>query len=741
MKRRFIILLALSFIFGSLLSVVTALVVPGQALADEINGKWINQNTIRVTGSLSESKVIGTYKRLESAERAVVFIRQGDNQNCLNGGTRADLRDFGQKGQTAKIYFYKSGPGGLTCGAGQPTYIVTLENHDVAKALFSEDDEEASASGAECDARGGFAWLFCGIMEWIVDTVESIEKKIIEPFLKVDPLLFRQENNPTYAVWQQVRNLANIFFVLAFFFIIFANTLSFNIDAYTIKKMLPRLVAAAVLVQISYFLAAFAIDFFNVLGAGVGDLLLQPLKALDLPQIGNSDFTTLASFAGLGLALGSIILISGEVFLIAIGALLVILGVFITLVFRQVLITLLIIMGPMAFAMWILPNTEGFFKLWYRSFLKALLMYPLIMILFAAGKIFAAATLVGSSGGLASGEFRVWISIVANIIPLALIPATFKFAGGAMTTAAGVVMGKGSQWGRGLRSGRVGQGIREARKERALVRYGNPTAGSLRKGMAALQAGVLPISATSRRRLSGEARKMLQKQMEEGEAQIRNANGGAGLDRSQLQDLAAGGDVQGIAANPATRTAAIKRLAEMQQWGKLAELQSTVRYASPRIWQEGLQGTDVFKKAPSLMLSPPEIAYEKMTGEKLEGMDHTEVGRYLSWVSQAKTDQKYKDRASGAIRALLNNSNLRGRLDNDAAQHIYNTAHTGILDPDTSALTDAWIESTGSVRTAEDAQSRFESYLRSTGRGGATPPPTPPSGTPPPPTPPPGPAI
>jgi hypothetical protein len=293
----------------------------------------------------------------------------------------------------------------------------------------------AGSSGETCQA-GDLTWIVCGIFKYLTSSIEWIEDKVIAPFLRIEPLTTDLSNNPQYAIWKQVRNIANIGFALVFLIIIFANTLSIKLDYYTIKKMIPRLVAATILVQFSYLLVGLAIDVTNVMGAGLHDLMLAGIKGQPEVQI-----TTLVGGAGLaaGLAIafaaaGSIL--TGGIFIVAITAFFAMLAIFLTLVFRQVLVTFLLIISPLAFVAWVLPNTDNFFRIWSRTLIRTLMMYPMIVALFAAGRIFSAAAAAAGSGGAASNDMRSLLGVVANIAPLILIPATFKAAGGAIVAGA-----------------------------------------------------------------------------------------------------------------------------------------------------------------------------------------------------------------------------------------------------------------------------------------------------------------
>ncbi len=293
-----------------------------------------------------------------------------------------------------------------------------------------------------CDG-GVLTWFLCSLYDWILKSIDQIEQNVIVPFLKIDPLVFGDANNPGYAIWQGVRTLANVVFVLAFLVIIFANTLSLSLDSYSLKKTLPKLVAAAILVQFSYLIVGLAIDLTNIVGSGLGDLVMTPFKVAQQTHISNG---VAAGLWGVGIA-GSISatlalasgVLTGGILFVLIGAFFAVLGVFLTLVARQILVTLLLILSPLAFVAWVLPNTSHYFTMWRKSLTRLLVMYPIVVLLFVSGKIFSTVTVAANGGGAGNDTIRSLISVVAGVIPLFLIPAAFKFAGAALSTVDGLM--------------------------------------------------------------------------------------------------------------------------------------------------------------------------------------------------------------------------------------------------------------------------------------------------------------
>src|SRR5690606_36317242 len=99
-------------------------------------------------------------------------------------------------------------------------------------------------------------------------------ENMFEPLLFISPL-DNTDNNPNnpqnavYDIWNNFRIIANIAFVIIFFFAIAANSFGFLLTPYDFKKTMPRLAIGFIGVQISFYVCGWLIDIFNILGAGV----------------------------------------------------------------------------------------------------------------------------------------------------------------------------------------------------------------------------------------------------------------------------------------------------------------------------------------------------------------------------------------------------------------------------------------------------------------------------------------
>jgi len=219
-------------------------------------------------------------------------------------------------------------------------------------------------------------------------------------------------------------------------------------DAYTVKKVLPRLVIAVILIQLSWFIFTGMITLTTAVAYGVEGLIYAPFggaDALSLSAIlrdtdgGVGLFTGMAVVGGLG--------ILGIAFSLAGTALLGMLMAFALLMFRQVLIVALLVVSPLALVAWILPNTEKFWKIWWESFSKLLIVFPMILGVIAIGRVFAFISADVRPGGESANLFTavgidniigVCFIVVGIFGPFFFIPKLFAIAGSAFAFISGM---------------------------------------------------------------------------------------------------------------------------------------------------------------------------------------------------------------------------------------------------------------------------------------------------------------
>lgn len=344
----------------------------------------------------------------------------------------------------------------------------------------------------EANATGGLAWLICPTLN-IINTATGFFQDFVEEQLKVD-ILNNTSSDPIHQVWSNFRNLADVLFVLVFLFFIFAQLLRINLDAYAIKKIIPKLVAAAVLVQFSFLLSGVLIDIGNIVGGSIASLFD---KVTTIPMGGGGDAAVKSVSGGIsvilagGLAVG-VVSALGAAGAIALGltAFFAVATVVITLLMRKIIIQILVVLSPLAFVAFVFPGTEKFFKIWLQNFIKIIIMYPLIVLMFSAASLVSAVN--GANANAASFGFGNIFAAIMPIIVCFLVPQTYKWGGGMMGAASGYVNqyvgGAGKKVKSGWNDSSASKALRQNRADRKTVKtLKAEEAGGLRGYMAGVK--------------------------------------------------------------------------------------------------------------------------------------------------------------------------------------------------------------------------------------------------------------
>lgn len=297
-----------------------------------------------------------------------------------------------------------------------------------------------------CDTKfsSPLSWVICPTVDLMVTAISAVDNLITDQMSIPTESIFCNNTSGNddscqayYSAWSSFRNLALGFMVIAGLIIVISQALGMEVlDAYTVRKTLPRLLVAAVAITLSWTLMNFAVTLSNNLGFGVRDLITAPFHSL-------SSNINLGSFFGGGAALagGAVAAIPVWIAFGGLGVLisyvatagLAVLIAILVLIIREIVIIMMILISPIALIAYVLPNTQRIFRLWWESFSKALLMFPMIAAFIAIGRVFAAISL--QNGGPIAG----FIGFISYFAPYFLIPLTFRFAGGALSGIGGAI--------------------------------------------------------------------------------------------------------------------------------------------------------------------------------------------------------------------------------------------------------------------------------------------------------------
>lgn len=323
-----------------------------------------------------------------------------------------------------KDFTMDDGEGGKKC-------LETANLKISVEDTVSDNDSTNDAKQSYCQENGGFlSWMLCpaiadgaatatGLLGSITD-LTTTHKSIIEQF--------SDQNSAIYKAWSSFRNLANIGFVIMLLVVVFSQVTNLGISNYNIKKILPKLIITAVLVNFSYLILGVAIDLSHIIGNGIGSAIRtiagESMSAEASAQASSIVSKIAGMVTGAGLIGGGVAIATTGPALILPVVLFVITTVisvffgFIMLTIRQAAIIMVIVLAPLAMVLYALPNTAAVTKK-YISTLKALLMlYPMFVLATSAGAL-ASTIIVGTSTDM----LMLIVGGLLNVLPYFAIPS------------------------------------------------------------------------------------------------------------------------------------------------------------------------------------------------------------------------------------------------------------------------------------------------------------------------------
>ena len=308
-----------------------------------------------------------------------------------------------------------------------------LENQ-IETGDSSTDDGTADEKQSYCQENGGFlSWMLCpaiadgaataGGLLGFITSLTTVHTSIIEQFSKQDSSI--------YKAWSAFRNIANIGFVIMLLVVVFSQVTNIGISNYNIKKILPKLIITAILVNFSYLIMGVLIDLSQIAGNGIGALIRSvAADGMDadastrasaiISAIAGSVTGVAGGLAGIGVATGALAgpaIILPVVMFIVTTLISVFFG-FIMLTIRQAAIIMVVVLAPLMMVLYALPNTAAITKK-YISTVKALLMlYPMFIFATSAGAL-ASSIIIGTSTDI----LMMIVGGLLNVLPYFAIPS------------------------------------------------------------------------------------------------------------------------------------------------------------------------------------------------------------------------------------------------------------------------------------------------------------------------------
>ena len=351
-----------------------------------------------------------------------------------------------------KVIYFPSGEISSLSSATYAVYSFTPPDtyNQTDTSTISIDPPSENSTSTSCDVQG-IGWFICPVSNWLADGIDYMYSALQE-FLKTKPLETTNQNSGIYLAWVIMRNISNVAFIVAFLVIIYSQLTSVGISNYGVKKMIPRLVIAAVLVNLSFTICAILLDLSNIAGYAFQDAFMGIKNTISTVGENTSTWTwsevistalsngVLAVGAGYAVSLALTTELLPMLVPAAALAGLTLLFILLIMAARQALIIILIIISPLAFVCYLLPGTEKWFKKWRDLFLTMLVFFPAFAVVFGGAQLAGIIIIQNASGP--NGAIMHVLGMLVQIIPLAITPLIMKFSGGVLGKFAGFVNDK-----------------------------------------------------------------------------------------------------------------------------------------------------------------------------------------------------------------------------------------------------------------------------------------------------------
>lgn len=281
---------------------------------------------------------------------------------------------------------------------------------------------ESASGGAIAEAGMGGGNL---LLEWALSGVNSLMVKLVSFSGSLIDRVLQQSfydslirnNTSIYKGWTVVRDILNMFFMLLLLFSAFATI--FQVEKYHLRKMIIMLVVMALLVNFSFPIARFIIDFSNSAMYFLIELTFGNVQ---------SDSGVIMRFANVGAVLGNInggnnspastqlmlsIIFNFIIFItfISIG---------LNLLIRIIAFIILLILAPAGFAFNFFPDTKSLASDWWSALFKYAFMGPVMVffiylaVLIFDGKLKGGGNFNENVLGFIVPIVFLWIGLIAS---------------------------------------------------------------------------------------------------------------------------------------------------------------------------------------------------------------------------------------------------------------------------------------------------------------------------------------
>ncbi len=433
------------------------------------DGKWVQYYFDR-----SSIDSLGALDTVSSDGTSINSVTIDGIIDWLNNGSGSDSHAVQEECEADY-----SGGATIAPASNSPDAVAPVESDIINSGAIDSETNDINC----WNSAGGLGFWSCELLKYAQNTVKTIYREIATHFLefRAEFLSINGEGQTVYSAWQVFQSFANILFVIVLLIVIFSQLTGVGIDNLGIKRVLPKLIIAAVLINLSYLICLLFVDLSNIVGSGANGIFANLTTNVSGSTSGSGALATVMETAVIGsvgfLAAGSVGIWGPVVVLpLLLGLISALIGVlffFILLGARQAGIIILVVLSPVAFACYMLPNTKSIFNKWFKMFEGLLLLYPICGAVMG-GSAFASAILMRVD----TGFLGHLIAMLLGVIPFFFIPILLRGAFSAMGNLGARISGVGQGLGRRL-TGAIGNSdaAKEAqlRARAGVDSQGNPT--------------------------------------------------------------------------------------------------------------------------------------------------------------------------------------------------------------------------------------------------------------------------
>ena len=265
---------------------------------------------------------------------------------------------------------------------------------DTTEVPAVETVNNSTEAATSCNHEvGSGAWIVCSLTNTFTKAMDYLYG-LISDFLVFTPINKNENFNTVTIIWKYCRSITNFVFIIFILIIVLSQVTGLGLSNYNIKRTLPRIIIAAVMVNLSFIICEIAIDLSNIIGVSLTGVFESVKQAAIASGAGSEINISAAGIYGAlatgttGAALGVAIAIStGAIWLLLsmiLPAVISVFSAFIAIALRTAAIYILVMISPLAFVCYLLPNTEKWFQKWKSLLTRMLVFFPLFALLFGA---------------------------------------------------------------------------------------------------------------------------------------------------------------------------------------------------------------------------------------------------------------------------------------------------------------------------------------------------------------------